>query len=472
MTTDPVEDVFVAALDVAESERAAFVAERCGDDVKLRARVERLLAAHSHTLADRFLEPRTVPDLPRALRPAAKLGRYAILDEIGRGGMGVVYAAYDPDLQREIAVKQVLAHGHDRLELEARALARLQHPNVVAVHDVGRAGDQVYIAMELVDGESLSQWAKAHDTLDVLRVLAAAGKGLSHAHHAGILHRDFKPANVLVDRTGRARVVDFGLAADAAAAAREATVMGTPGYMAPEIEEGKPASVASDVFAYCRALERLVVARSDTPAWLAPIVARGLADAPGERWPDLDALLQALDAELGIDPRQDPRTGREHRRRVYVLVAALLLVVPLVPVAFGKPLAIDIRDLFYYSLVPAIAIPAIALGFWRAMRATEFNRRGVETLLIVVAAILLAHALALQLAASVAWALCTDLLIVTAFLLGRYVHERERVILAAALLCAAGAVAAALFPAQAPLIFAIVTILQLPAMYLAWAAKR
>src|SRR5262245_43320898 len=166
-----VEAVFVEAVELPAGERAAFLARRCAGDAALQARVERLLAAHERTLAKGFLRPE--------LRPAAKLGRYAILDELGRGGMGVVYAAYDPVLHRKVALKQVFGGTAADIELEARALARLQHPNVVAVHDVGTDAGQLFIAMELVDGQPLSDWAASRSTLEVLRALVAAGHGLA-----------------------------------------------------------------------------------------------------------------------------------------------------------------------------------------------------------------------------------------------------------------------------------------------------
>ncbi|HEX8951700.1 MAG TPA: serine/threonine-protein kinase, partial [Polyangia bacterium] len=146
--------------------------------------------------------------------------RYLLLDPIGQGGMGVVYKAYDPDLDRTIALKLMRAGDIDagqlreRLLREAQALARLQHPNVVAVHDVGTFHGDVFIAMELVAGPTLRAWLKAQPRRprEVLDVFLEAGKGLAAAHRAGLVHRDFKPDNVILGDDGRVRVVDFGLA--------------------------------------------------------------------------------------------------------------------------------------------------------------------------------------------------------------------------------------------------------------------
>ena len=150
----------------------------------------------------------------------SQVGRYRILGLIGRGGMGEVYAAYHPDLERRIALKIVDESGPDsaerrtRLLREARAIARLSHPNVVTVYDAGTLGDRVYIAMELVEGETVAAWLRAvpRTWRDVVDVFLAAGRGLAAAHAAEIVHRDFKPHNVMIGKDGAVRVMDFGLA--------------------------------------------------------------------------------------------------------------------------------------------------------------------------------------------------------------------------------------------------------------------
>src|SRR5438105_1101326 len=159
------------------------------------------------------------PTLPRG----TTIDRYVILSLLGRGGMGVVYRAYDPDLDRPVAIKLVGLGGLDpdsrekarqRLLREAQALAQLSHPNVVAVHDVGVIGNDVFVAMELVQGMTLRHWLaeREHSTREILGVFRAAGEGLAAAHRVGVIHRDFKPDNVMVGSDGRVRVLDFGLA--------------------------------------------------------------------------------------------------------------------------------------------------------------------------------------------------------------------------------------------------------------------
>ena len=164
---------------------------------------------------------------PRGLLArGATVGRYVILGLVGRGGMGEVYAAYDPELDRKIALKllndggaasESQARSRGRLLSEAKAIARLSHPNVVVVHDAGTIDDRVFIAMEFVEGQTLAAWlgGKPRAWAEIRAVFLAAGRGLAAAHAAGIVHRDFKPQNVMVAADGAVRVMDFGLASDA-----------------------------------------------------------------------------------------------------------------------------------------------------------------------------------------------------------------------------------------------------------------
>src|SRR5204863_3155819 len=187
--------------------------------------------------------------------------------------MGVVLRAYDPQLDRKVAVKLLRTSGlsardaaglRSRLLREAQAMARLSHPNVLPVHDSGQHGDQVFVAMELVDGSTLREWMGAKRRLrrQILAAFVSAGRGLAAAHQAGLVHRDFKPDNVLVGRDGRVCVTDFGLAqADLGAAVvrgkvavdapltRTGLLAGTPAYMAPEQLRGERVDARSDQFA-------------------------------------------------------------------------------------------------------------------------------------------------------------------------------------------------------------------------------
>lgn len=211
-----------------------------------------------------------------------KLGRFVIVEQLGRGGMGIVYTCYDPKLRREVAVKLLRTsggsedddRGRERLLREAQAMAGLSHPNVVPVFEVGDQDGRVFIAMERVVGSTLRDWVGAERRAwgTVVEVYLQAARGLAAAHAAGIVHRDFKPENALIGEDGRVRVMDFGLARDGADAELErtqhpgegtapagpltqtGTVLGTPAYMSPEQHRGERADAKSDQFAWCVAL--------------------------------------------------------------------------------------------------------------------------------------------------------------------------------------------------------------------------
>ena len=306
----------------------------------LPARTLRELASHREGCARcRLLGPgpgaATAEDVSAAtgdgLRPVSRplmrgtsVGRYVVLEPVGSGGMGVVYAAYDPKLDRKVALKLVRmdadvpgAARQQRLLQEAQALARLSHPNVVSVHDAGSyLRDQVFLAMEFVDGGTLRDWLKDGPRAwrDTVQVFLQAGRGLAAAHAAGLVHRDFKPDNVLLGGDGRARVTDFGLALLHAEVEREgaggAPVVGTRGYQAPEVLAGRPADARADQFSFCVALYEALHGRRPfddgfgappalssalrIPARVRRVLRRGLSLEPRERYPSLDALLQEL----------------------------------------------------------------------------------------------------------------------------------------------------------------------------------
>jgi len=185
--------------------------------------------------------------------PDGTLGRYVVMRELGRGAMGTVYRAYDPELDRAVAVKvlhEVDAAAFARLRREAQAMARLAHPNVVSVYDVVASDDLVFVAMELVEGQTLREYARGAAWRDVLAACIAAGRGLAAAHAARLVHHDVKPDNVLCAADGRVAVSDFGLARSADDSG-EPRFAGTPAYMAPEVYRGEPATIASDQFSYC-----------------------------------------------------------------------------------------------------------------------------------------------------------------------------------------------------------------------------
>jgi serine/threonine protein kinase/tetratricopeptide (TPR) repeat protein len=384
-------------------------------------------------------------DLPAAagqhqrapLRRGMSVGRYILIDAVGEGGMGVVYRAYDPELERSVALK--LLHAgvdgsspqstrRERLLREAKALARLSHPNVLAVYDVGTFEQDVFIATEFIEGPTLSEWIKQETRThaEKVRAFAAAGDGLAAAHRAGLVHRDFKPSNVMVGKDGRIRVLDFGLARSEpamgvsippvavkhvspdedtrgltmpaspqskrdgqplppmeASAVRPPSIAGAPGdalvppaspssgslstgsssgsglldmtitefgqilgtprFMAPEQHLGRTADARSDQFSFCVSLYEALYgefpfegrgedysknviqgrvrpppAGTDVPSWLRRTLLRGLAVAPAERHPSMDALLTEL--------RRDPTAARKRWLAVGGAVVATVAV--------------------------------------------------------------------------------------------------------------------------------------------------
>lgn len=304
--------------------------------------------------------------LPHELfKPGTVVGRYRIVEKLATGGMGVVFRAYDPELSRHVALKLVQPSSIDferlgnteeyqqRLLREAQALARLSHPNVVAAFDVGKFAGALFIAMELIDGVSVRAWLLEEPRTrdEILAVLLEAGRGLSAAHRAGVVHRDFKLANVMVSAQGRVQVVDFGLARTMGAVAeatpegllasgvipaewhgagegsqaqsgeltRTGTIVGTAGYIAPEQFDGATSDERSDQFSYASAAFRALTGESPFPAeslqayrsallrgeraaWpksipraVRKVIDRGLSRLPDERYPNLDALLADLE---------------------------------------------------------------------------------------------------------------------------------------------------------------------------------
>ncbi len=213
--------------------------------------------------------------------------------------MGRVLAAYDPQLDRKVALKVLkptldsLRERRDALLHEAQALARISHQNVVSVFEVGWVGGQLFLAMEFIEGVTLAQWLRQQPRSwqQMLAVFEAAARGLAAAHAQGIVHRDFKPDNVMVAHSGRVCVTDFGLASFSAMPVEQ--VAGTPRYMAPEQVAGSPADPRADLFSFCVSLGE-ALSTTNAPKWLRSVVARGAAESPSERYDSIDQLLVVL----------------------------------------------------------------------------------------------------------------------------------------------------------------------------------
>lgn len=313
----------------------------------------------------------------RAVVRGTSLGRYVVLELLAAGGLGVVYVAYDPKLDRKVALKILrpsAAHDQDEqkwLLREAQAMAKLSHPNVVPVHDVGMFESSVFVAMELIEGRTFTKWVREEKRSwrDVRDLLLDAARGLMAAHAAGMVHRDFKPSNILVGDDGRVRVVDFGLARTVEGLASEprlpstsspdaglvdqsltatGSVVGTPAFMPPEQFRGADVGFQADQFAFCVTLyfglyglrpfqgngylelRDAILAGEiqtpptdrDVPAWLHQAVLRGLRAKAAERFPSMEALLAAI-------------TRDERKRNVQWFAVALSLVVSTAGASFA-----------------------------------------------------------------------------------------------------------------------------------------
>jgi tetratricopeptide (TPR) repeat protein/predicted Ser/Thr protein kinase len=374
---------------IAATTLGDYFAERLSSDDAARASVhvagcetckQRLKALRSSSMASgpTLSEAESIGAPVVPLENGTQVNRYLIVKQLGQGGMGVVYAAYDPQLDRRVALKLLrrdvwggsrLEDGRTRLLREAQAMARLSHPNVVSVFDVGTNDGQLYVAMDFIDGVTLRHWlTEAPRTPEqIVSVFVDAARGLAAAHAVGLIHRDFKPENVLCSAKGRVCVADFGLARSASerdaqlrdsnprkvALGSESPVvtqtgllLGTPAYMAPEQYRGEHADERTDQFSFCVALYeslygehpfggstftelitevskgrvRPTPSGSRVPDRLRQIVLRGMATSPADRFPSMDALI----ADLAPRPR-----GALRRRFV---VAAALGVAALVAV--------------------------------------------------------------------------------------------------------------------------------------------
>jgi hypothetical protein len=350
-----------------------------------------------------------------------RLGRYELGDRLGSGAMGVVYRARDPELDRPIAIKVVRPSRSSRssgirLLREAQAMARVRHPNVVPIFDVGLTDDAVFVTMPLLEAGTLRDWLRAQPrSLDaILDRFLAAGRGLAATHAAGLVHRDFKPENVLLGGDGEVQVADFGLVritdrereprlrtawSRGELSTQTGDLLGTPAYMSPEQLRGRPSDARADQFSFCVALWEAVYGappfpRSgpgpdllrarldaiaagptrgiDRPAWLIPLLVRGLAADPDRRWPTLQALLDAIAAR------------RRPRRWVFASVAAggLVALVAIAPAPRPDGPPPSARGLAGHAIAPPApdtrAFPAVPLAHYEDLRAAAISPDGTR----------------------------------------------------------------------------------------------
>lgn len=367
-------------------------------------------------------------------------GRFVFLRLIGQGGMGRVYAAYDEDLDRKVALKVLQEIGgigaeqNARILREAQAMARLAHPNVVHIYEVGEVDDKLFIAMEFVEGGTLTEWQRSSQRAweDIIRLYRAAGEGLLAAHEAGLVHRDFKPDNVLLGRDGRPRVADFGLArtdnpAEASLSRSQSlafpdiqqakpdpllkrpltisgAIIGTPAYMSPEQYCGEPTDARSDQFSFCVALYEAIYGEvpfggetlaelsanviagrfkpltdpEGVPSQILRALRRGMALEPAQRFSSMAELLMALD----IDSQRDP-SGVPQARRIFTYVfLAFILAVIVGPVSLYGRQELPVQEMLKSAVVVFLATLAVAIGFRKTLLRNAFHRGLIVSLLL------------------------------------------------------------------------------------------
>ena len=351
----------IARTGASESRAATIPASRLDDTAAPSSSVAGSATVVSGAPAPLALDDEVVP---------RRIGRFAVLRRIGRGGMGSVYAAYDEELDRRVAVKvlhvglDLPPEGRAPIVAEAQAMARLSHAHVVQVYELGEHEGGFFFAMEYVEGETLSAWLREESRAwpEVLQIFLAAGQGLAAAHRAGIVHRDFKPDNVLVDRDGVPRVADFGLARSAAEGSWQ--VAGTPAYMPPEQLLGGKIDARSDQFSFCVALHvglyglapfggddlatltenvtkgvmRPRPAGTAVPSALHEVLVKGMSTSPSDRFPTMEALLDEL-------RRQVPEEGRSRWSVGLLMTLVASLAVVLYLLTRGAPAGPSLPDL-------------------------------------------------------------------------------------------------------------------------------
>jgi Tol biopolymer transport system component/predicted Ser/Thr protein kinase len=324
--------LYKAALERPLAERASFISDLSGGDQELCRSVEIMLSQHGAT--DVGASTEAVTDAPAELAAGTQIGNYRLDGVLGRGGMGVVYRATDTKLHRPVAIKflSIVAdeQAKQRFHQEAETTSGLNHPHIVTVYDVGEHDGQQYIVSELVEGGTLDEWVRTNrrkSWRQSVELLTGIADALAAAHAAGILHRDVKPGNVLIDANGYAKLADFGLAklvdrgagdpsesvAKIANTTRAGLVLGTVAYMSPEQASGQPVDERSDVFSFGIVLYELIAGHRPFEAGNELELLKTIVHAPAEPLPDgLPELLRiAIDKALQKDAADRYQTMRD-----------------------------------------------------------------------------------------------------------------------------------------------------------------
>ena len=290
-----------------------------------------------------------LPDEPAALTPGTIISHYRILNEVGRGAMGVVYKAEDTTLGRMVALKflpeELASHppALERLRREARMIAGLNNPGICTMHELGEASGRVFLAMEFLEGETLRQRTSRQPLTqsEIIDIGVQAAKALEAAHAAGMVHRDIKPDNLFLTKQGTVKLMDFGLAKpveEQTGEAQQSSVTGTSGYMSPEQLRGEPLDARSDIYSLGKVLEELACEKPLRK--LAPILSKALADEPSKRWQSAGELAQSLDA-----------SRRKKWPYIAALTAAVVLIAAIAALIVGQRLSSSMEDLHPVPLV-------------------------------------------------------------------------------------------------------------------------
>ena len=387
-------NVFQDALDQPAHARREFIAERCADDVMVLREAEALLATHE--TAGTFLdEPARVdPADLQTLVPGTIIGSYKVLDEIGRGGMGVVYLAEDTRLGRMVALKSLpsaLALHPDlrqRLRREARAAATISHPSVAVVYALEEMGDHLFIASEYVRGETLREEISRGPIAPerAVAIALAIADALAAAHEAGVIHRDLKPENVLIKPDGGVKVVDFGIAQiegpEATRLTRVGSMLGTPAYMAPEQLLGETVDGRADIYAWGIVFSEMLTGRHPLQGGgknhnvhltgpFAAVIARCLHGDPNARFESAKELVSELGSGSGSGSGSDPRSV--HKRfwwEFHQAVTGLVYSAVVVPAWYARGQIGGWQGrLFFIALVATVVVTTTArLHLWFTSR--------------------------------------------------------------------------------------------------------